>query len=171
MPKYAVIILAMLIALTGCANTSAGGESSLSSSAIAEPPSKEDISGVIAAAELSIADATDELLSGYASYDEISVETEYARRAVITTNVPAKEFKLFHVAVNEDGYYFENGIIYSTDALLPEKPFVVSAEYQPGVAPNKAVSFLDENGITKYFLIGESGEDGSLGFHRFTPSA
>jgi len=109
--------------------------------------------------------ATDEALRQYASYTDANIQaTTGAIKVLFTTTAPAKEFHFFEVTYEErsDGFVFvERTLLYSTNDLTPEKPLVIRVLF-PGEIPTRGISYLDENGVTQYFIVIVSGRDGSL---------
>ncbi len=93
-------------------------------------------------------------------------EEEYKRntpsKIIFRTNVAAKDFKF--IALEYDQQKAEAikpyKVLYSLDALLPEKPLVVTW-MEIGLMPHRGISFVDENNVTRYFSLSLSGEDGS----------
>jgi hypothetical protein len=115
--------------------------------------------------------ATDELLGLYESYIDKSVEYDYSVEVLFTASAAANEFSLYEVGWEEqagDIRYFAEDVIYAADALLPETPLLAAID-QPGILPTKGISYLDEKGVKRHFLIFISGEDGSLLLEEFFP--
>jgi len=81
---------------------------------------------------------------------------------MVSTQV--SDFKFSRISFNEsDGSvnYTEDEVLYSQNELTPEKPLVVWVSF-PGALPQRGISFVDENGIERRFVINMSGEDGSI---------
>ncbi len=142
-----------------------------SSAPSSEPPSSssqpptEDV-------EISALYATDEVLSGYDSYEEFIEfdDTDYPK-IVITTNVTLQNFAFIEVGYREEAesiVFYESNTLHSLSELSPEKPFVVTWMEQ-GVIPHRGVTYSDEYGTQKYYAISMSGEDGSLLLTEFAP--
>jgi hypothetical protein len=116
--------------------------------------------------------ATDELINSfesYESYDDLS-DTHYgdgAQRIFITTNIAVKDFSYIHVGFDNDGRVRPIEVLFTLDELLPDKPFVVNWT-EVGSLPQRGFSFVDENGVTRYFTISQSGYDGALIISEFS---
>lgn len=117
---------------------------------------------------------TDEFLGNYDSVDEfVDYENEYSQKIVFTTNTVIKNFKYIeigHKAEDTCLVYFESAVLYSLDALLPEKPFVVTWMEVGDAVSYRGIAFTDENNTTRYFYITISGKDGSLLLIEFHPA-
>ena len=123
-----------------------------------------NLSQVMVSAE----NATDELLSGYDSFEEFVESSDYPK-ILIKTNMTVTQFKFIEVEFipDEYSYSFEvKSVLYSTDELTSEKPFAVTW-LELGSIPHRGISFVDENNVTRYFTISRSGIDGSFVFAEF----
>lgn len=143
----ALFILIFALLLVGCSNlTKSEGQ----------PKEK---------AQISVANATAELLGEYDVYSEfIDFEDEYSQRVVFTTNTEVKDFNYIEISFKEIGdniAFFESKILYSLAELTPEQPFVLNW-LAAGTIPQRGITFLDENGDKQYFYLTTSGKDGSL---------
>ena len=57
--------------------------------------------------------------------------------------------------------YYDTEDLYTTDALTEGKPVVIRMTFA-GDVPDRGIAYTDADGITRYFAITTSGEDGSL---------
>jgi len=109
--------------------------------------------------------ATDEILAEYNSYLTANLTAGAdAVKIIFTTTAPTSSFRFFEVAYEEqaDEFVFvERNLLYSTIELSPERPVVALIVF-PGSIPTRGISYLDENGDTKQFVVSISGNDGSL---------
>lgn len=108
-------------------------------------------------------------------YDEFTAyEGEYQVSLVFTTERALRDFKFLSVSfadTDESGaVFFNTEELYAQDELTSERPFVVRTSF-PGDMPTNGVSYIDENGVTQYFAVGDNGYDGSLVFSYFQPTA
>ncbi|NLP47522.1 MAG: hypothetical protein GX345_01095 [Clostridiales bacterium] len=114
---------------------------------------------------ISVAYMTDELLEKYDSFHEFTEgQDENSQKIIFTTNLAVKDFSFIEVAYEDKGTdftFFENRVLYSMEELSPTKPLAVTWMEQ-GTIPHRGISYIDENGKTRYFYITMSGEDGSL---------
>jgi hypothetical protein len=104
-----------------------------------------------------IAIATDELLGKYASYHEY--EADELARIIIWTDTVIKDFAFITVKYDDTGDQFtfsQGDILFSLDELSPDKPFVADI-FSPEILPVNGISFLDENGVKRYFCIQADG--------------
>ena len=109
--------------------------------------------------------ATEEFLSKFNLYKVyIEFEDEGYQRIAFTTTEAVKDFKFIEVGhrIEKDNFiFFEENVLCSIAELLPEEPLVVTWLEQ-GTIPHRGISFIDAEGITRYFSIAMSGKDGSL---------
>ena len=116
--------------------------------------------------------ANDAILGSYDSFESF-VEFDEAgyQRIVLATNIAVKSFKYIEIGFNpdDDRMFFEKSVLYELQTLTPEKPFLVTW-MGLGTMPHRGISFVDENNLTRYFLIHESGLDGSLLVTEFKPA-
>jgi hypothetical protein len=102
--------------------------------------------------------ATDELLNKYDSYHEY-ISDEHIVRVIIWTDTDIEDFAFITVDSDVTGdkiTYLAGDVLFSLDQLLPEKPFVAEI-MAPEILPINGISFLDENGVKRYFFIQMSG--------------
>ncbi|MBK5262792.1 MAG: hypothetical protein JJE17_09525 [Peptostreptococcaceae bacterium] len=108
---------------------------------------------------------TDELLNQYASFDEfVQIQDEYSQRILIMVSTPVSDFKFSRINFDESNggvNYIEDEVLYSQNELNPEKPLVVWVSF-PGTLPQRGISFVDESGKERRFVINMSGEDGAI---------
>lgn len=105
-----------------------------------------------------IALATDELLNRYDSFHEY-INNEDGARLIIWTDTVIKDFDFITVDHDDTGgklSFLPGDTLFSVDELSPEKPFVVKLLI-PGSTPAYGISFVDENGVERYFSINLSG--------------
>ncbi|MCL2756707.1 MAG: hypothetical protein FWD43_01335 [Coriobacteriia bacterium] len=114
--------------------------------------------------------ATDTTLQGYTSYTTANVPTAAgAVNILFTTTAHAKGFQFFKVTYEEQGgdfVFVKGAVLYSTEELKPEKPLVIGMEFA-GAIPSRGISYTDENGETKSFVVSISGNDGSVILAKF----
>ncbi len=105
-----------------------------------------------------IALATDELLNKYDSFYEY-INDKNGARLIIWTDIEVKDFSFISIKNDNTGSelsYFAGDTLFSVDEFSPEKPFVVNLLI-PGTVPAYGISFVDENGVEKYYTIQLSG--------------
>jgi hypothetical protein len=106
-----------------------------------------------------------DLAPGKISGEYYLFEEEYKgytpSKIIFRTNIAAKDFKFIALEYDQKAEAIKpSKVLYSLDALLPEKPLVVTW-MEIGSVPHRGISFLDENNVTRYFSLSVSGEDGS----------
>lgn len=147
-----------------------GGESDITPSSTPSPvPTQEAAEPTpTVKVELNADYATEELLSNPDSYQEfVDSTSEYQLKVVFTANTAVREFKYLELGLDEenqsegDFHFIVVKELYTTEELSQEKSLVIAMVLE-GLIPNRGISYLDENGTTKYFTIGTSGEDGSV---------
>ncbi len=102
--------------------------------------------------------ATDELLDNYISFHEY-INDEDGARLIIRTDTEIKDFAFISVDYDNAGdklFFLAGDTLFSVDELSPEKPFVVKLMI-PGSVPAYGISFVDENGVERYYTINLSG--------------
>lgn len=111
--------------------------------------------------------AKEDLLAHPETFDEfIADESEYQVKVVFTTDTAIKDFKYVELSFNEapesgKSEFTVTKELYSLAELSPNRPLVIGMTFE-GIIPNRGISFIDENGKTKYYTIQMSGKDGSL---------
>jgi len=119
------------------------------SQVVIDPYSKNRVNEVV----LGIALATDELLGNYNSYVElVEPYMENHQRIIIVPNVPLSNFRWIEIRYGIDVFCSHKVEIYETQEISPEQPFVVT--WHEGEAfPNRGISFIDEYGTERFFLL------------------
>jgi len=106
-------------------------------------------------------------LGQFESFHEfVEFDEEMHSRIVFTTEATVRNFRFIEISYNFDTDPYEtivSNVLYSLEELSPETPFVVTWR-QWGIFPHRGISFVDENGTTRYFSIDMSTESGSLMF-------
>ena len=64
---------------------------------------------------------------------------------------------------SDNSYKFVPKECYKLDSFTPDMPIYAGMNF-PGDLPNNGFIYTDENGKDRFFVISQSGEDGSLGF-------
>ena len=109
----------------------------------------------------------DDVLENYSSYDEFIPETssQDLTKVLLSTDMEIADFKVLDMIVQDID---KNGNItfsyeerYSQDKLTPDKPLVVGLSFE-GTMPNNGISYIDNNGNKRVFVLEESGKDGSI---------
>ena len=131
-------------------------------SAKPEPTAEPDVKN----ATISVEIASDELLGQYSTFEEFSEfdESEEQQRIIFTTDTPVKDFKFISVEfeeIDQNIVYKPGEELFAAKEFSPESPVVV-AWTEVGLIPNRGISYVDSDGITRYFTILQSGEDGSV---------
>ena len=162
-PVFSIILITALL-ITGCSNSSEP-DNDVSASPVAAPTVSPEPSPIASdkPVEINLDYASDEILGNYDSFEEY-IENRTAERLIISTNVPAKDFKLMSLGYTEEGeaiILHEDAILLALDELLPDKPLAIGVDI-PDTVPRHGFSFTDETGETKRFYISMSGMDGSL---------
>ncbi len=85
---------------------------------------------------------------------------------VIQTDRTITDFKF--LAIDESESIRIDEILYAAREITPEKPFVVST-YINDATTNRGISFVDPNGVRRYYYISQSCKDGSLSLNEFSP--
>ena len=163
---FLLFLLSFAILFAGCSS------SPTPSPATPKPPEPANSEDFELEEALVIADyLRDVLLSKYDSYAEfIEFDDEGYQKIIFTTNVSVKDFKFIEIDFkeeNEDIVFFASEVLYLLEELKPEEPFVVTW-MEWGSIPHRGISFIDETDTTRHFMIGMSGEDGSLYLNEFS---
>ena len=102
------------------------------------------------------------------SYHEFIEFEEVLQRIIFQTDLSVENFRFLELEMSEDGLDFTvESTLYQLDVLTPEEPFVVSWWTLSTTRVHRGISFMDEDGVTRYFAFHASGEDGSLFFIEF----
>jgi hypothetical protein len=111
-------------------------------------------------AQIQIAEATDEILKKYNSFNEYIHEKD-APWLIFTTDKTVKDFNFINVHVTDGFNYTAGSTIHKVGELSSNKPFVLKAYDHHGAASINGISFLDVDNVRKYYRINTSGIDGS----------
>ena len=93
-------------------------------------------------------------------------EHEGGPSLAIWTDTVIQNFELIEVGLGTWGlgegllYFYPGQVLHSIPEFTPKRPFALSSHF--GTMPRIAVTFLDENGLRRYFTITLSGVDGSV---------
>lgn len=150
------ITLVIMLGIGGCNNAERP------SPVQTETPSIPAPSGYLEAVlgSFHIAPATNELLNKYDLFHEY-INDKDGVSLIIWANTQIEDFAFISIMNYDTGdkpSYFAGDTLFSVDELSPEKPFVVNLLI-PGTVPAYGISFLDENGVEKYYTIQLSGRD------------
>lgn len=149
-----LICIAMFLGIGGCfkakppATTQTGTPSA--------PAPSEYVESTLE--NLHIAPVTDELMSKFNSFHEYTND-EDGEKLVIWTDKAVTDFAFISVECDAagDGVSCVAGdTLFLVDELAPEKPFAVKLMI-PGTFPAYGISFVDENGVQRYFTINMDG--------------
>jgi len=115
------------------------------------------------------------ILDKYSSFEEFVEfkEVAHSHKIVLVPKIELKNFKYIELDDEEDKPWERRrikSVLYSLDKLLPGKPFVVTW-WEPTDFPDKGISFVDGNNVTRYFDIHDSNKDGGLYISEFQPVA
>lgn len=92
-------------------------------------------------------------------------DTEWQVLIVFSSESTVKDFTVLALSFEEfsdDGKaIFSKEELYNHGILEPEHPFVAGMTFM-GSIPNNGISYVGDDGITRYFAVEESGYDGSL---------
>ncbi len=100
----------------------------------------------------------------------VATESPYHERVLLGTNKTIRDFRLVKLTADFDTW--ETVVekeVYARDSLTPGLPIVLTVTTGE-VMPEYAVCHTDGNGVTHYYAIETSGEDGSLYLRRITPA-
>jgi len=151
------ITLVITLALGGCKNTGKPDNSDISppSSSPSETPSATFKYEESTLGNFHIARATDELLNKYDLF-HVYISDEDGDRLIILTDKAIKDFAFISVNYDDTGdkiSLLAGDTLFSIEELSPEKPFVVKLLDPGGVLPAYGISFVDENGVKRYYSI------------------
>jgi len=102
--------------------------------------------------------ATDDSLSGFGDYLDLSTLEEGDLRVLFASNMRLMNFRVIEVGY-DDGFYLSSEVIVQKE-LLPDRPIVASWPTQ-GDMSLRGVSFVGEDYETRYFVL-ETAGDGFL---------
>lgn len=98
-------------------------------------------------------------------FDTFGAPAEGGSGILFTASGTVKDFRLLTLTLadadSEGKITFRTEEVYYQQALTPERPLLAYPSFY-GDIPNNGVSFVDEQGNTRYFAISISGRDGSL---------
>lgn len=108
----------------------------------------------------------EDVLGNFTDYTEFKADQSgQLSKIVFSVNNPVKNFKFLNVElidVDDNGKAnFASQEIYSQAILDPQKPLIVEMTL-PETVPTHGISYTDNNGQTKKFIICLSGQDGSI---------
>ena len=88
---------------------------------------------------------------------------EYTAHILIKTSKEVKNFRIVTVTMedNNGSYKFVPTECYKLDTFTADTPIYAGMNF-PGDMPNNGFIYADENGKDRFFVISQSGEDGSL---------
>lgn len=107
------------------------------------------------------------------AYDREKLGLDEGRSLIyFSSDEVVREFKSFTLVLDsfdDDGtVHFSMEDIYEYEDMMPGEGIVF--QFEPaGAIPNTGISYLDNDGKTKYFAVEVSGYDGSLLLSAFTP--
>jgi len=151
--------LVIMLALGGCKDAVKPEDSgtlpptSAPSEAPSSPATFEYVESTLG--NFHISRTVDELLNKYDSFHEY-ISNEDGDKLIIRTDKVIKDFAFISVNWREDDNkisLFAGDTLFSVDELSPEKPFVVKLLDLGGILPAYGISFVDENGLRRYFTI------------------
>jgi hypothetical protein len=156
MNKFLTLLISFVIILgTGGCNHAAQ-PTSVQSETSSSSTSSSDVD--VTLNNIHIGRATDELLSKYNSFHEY-INDEGGDRLIIWTDTEVKDFAFISINCTDMGdkvSYDAGDALFSPGNLSPEKPFVVKLLI-PGSLPAYGISFVDQNGLKRYFTINLDG--------------
>lgn len=97
-------------------------------------------------------------------YYTVCNDDEYSMTAYITTNKTIKNVQVLSIFCNDyvdDKMVFSYNVMDGYDAITPDKGLAIKFTFM-GDFPNYGISFVDENGNTKFYAISQGGYDGGL---------
>lgn len=99
-------------------------------------------------------------------YDSFRVDEEqYQVKATLYAKKDYRDFKVLELSYDDvdaqGNPKFKTKVVYETPELSFARPFLLGLEFL-GDMPGNGISFVDENGKTRKFMIYQSGKDGSL---------
>lgn len=108
----------------------------------------------------------EQIMNDYSDFDEfIADNNEYRAKLVFTTDTKVRDFRVLAVSyegTNEnDEILYQKEEIYKQDDLIPERPLIVYMTFF-GSMPSYGISYLDDMGKTRTFIVYQSGLDGSV---------
>lgn len=115
---------------------------------------------------LSIANSKKEELDYVYDYDSFRAEDKkYPVKATLQAKKDYTDLKILELEYvgqdKKDNPKFSTKVVYEAGEFPSARPFILGMKFL-GSIPNNGISFVDENGKTRYFMIYESSKDGSL---------
>lgn len=150
--RFCALLIALVImpGIGGCNN--AEQPAPVQAETPSSPTPSEDLNNI------QIDRATDELLDNYISFHEY-INDEDGDWLILRTDTEIRDFAFISVDHDDTGdklSFLAGETLFPVDELSPEKPFVVKLMI-PGSVPAYGISFVDENGVERYYTINLSG--------------
>ncbi len=104
-----------------------------------------------------------------AGYTEYKAAAEPLAKVLFTASHPVKDVRLLALTpldMNGSHLVFDIKEVYRQDQLTAQQPLLAHLVFY-GDLPNNGISFVEENGSTRYFTVEISGENGELMLHEF----
>jgi len=133
--------------------------------------------------EIQIAFADDEFINSFDNIRELDYsEVRLVRnggyddgltdgdRLMIWANKPVSNFAVILIGnddINDELIFFQLGSFGMTSELSPNEVFVINNYWGLGTLPWSGITYLDENGVIRYFTLQQSMQDGSWDFYEF----
>ena len=93
----------------------------------------------------------------------IDPDFPYAPNVLFVAESTLRDFRFIEVDADlELVALFPGQVLYSLDELTPETPFLTTWMLQSEASIHRGISFVDDEGITRYFAIHASGYGGTL---------
>jgi len=113
--------------------------------------------------------ATPEAINSHEAYEEFTEYGEGPQRIMFISGTVVTDFRFIALGFNEaELYFYEDGIIYTFEELLPERPFLVNWR-ELGMLPHRGVRFVDGLNRVRYFYITLCMTDGQVLLEEFWP--
>ena len=118
--------------------------------------SKSRIAGII----VGVGSATEERLNEFVSYVQFvdyGFYTGSIANVLIIPSEPLRDFRWFQLGYSqgEDFYIYVGSELYAPGDITPEHPFVVNWGHF-GTMPQRGISFVDDYGVTRYFVLSDN---------------
>ncbi|MCL2342538.1 MAG: hypothetical protein FWC62_01375 [Firmicutes bacterium] len=142
------------------------------------PASATDLAPAATTADcpVSVAYATDAMLSQYADYGQFG-DTGFDNpvKLIFTATEVMPRFEFFRMSLNPnaDGalQYTIDAWTSGTNTLAPDHPVVIETGFAGDAVPCRGVAVGDSNGVMRYFALEQSGLDGSLVLNELVPAS
>ena len=138
---------------------------------------------VLVEIEIQIAFADDEFLNSFdyiheLDYSEVCIIRSGGYddgltdgdRLMIWANKPVSNFAVILIGneeINGELIFFQLGHFGMTSELSPNEAFVINNYWGLGTLPWSGITYMDENGVIRYFTLQQSMQDGSWHFNEF----